>query len=152
MPLPLYMATARIDALWLHDGILDAHGYKTGRRWNDRVREDRQARLQAWVVAPLATRLGARVRVTFEHLALEVDDDPEPFEPDGDDLAQIEEELRAAAEAMRAETVFVGVRDEQVCARCGYRSICTDSAAPSEPVWPMVETDDTDDSRTDDEA
>jgi PD-(D/E)XK nuclease superfamily len=151
-PLPLYMATARIDALWLHDGILDAHDYKTGRRWSDRVREDRQARLQAWVLAPLAARLGARVRVTFEHLALEIDDDPEPFDPDDDDLAQIEEELRGAAEAMRAESSFTGVGDKQVCVRCGYRSICTDSAAPSEPVWPMVDTEATDGEPSDDEA
>jgi len=151
-PLPLYMATARIDALWHHDGILDAHDYKTGRRWSDRVSEDRQARVQAWVLAPLAARLGARVRVTFEHLALEIDDDPEPFDPDDDDLAQIEDELRAAAEAMRAEKEFAGIDDRQVCARCGYRSICTDSAAPSEPVWPMVVADDSDDVRGDDEA
>ena len=108
--------------------------------------------MQAWVLAPLAARLGARLRVTFEHLALEIDDDPEPFDPDDDDLAQIEDELRAATEAMRAETEFAGVGDRQVCARCGYRSICTDSAAPSEPVWPMVVADDTDDERGDDEA
>jgi PD-(D/E)XK nuclease superfamily len=142
-PLPVYMATARIDALWLHDGFLDAHDYKTGRRWTDRVGDDRQARLQAWVLAPIAARLGAQVRVTFEHLALETDDDPQPFDPDTEDLAQIEEELRSATEAMRAETAFVGVRDEHLCARCGYRSICTDSAAPSEPVWPLVDRDDT---------
>jgi hypothetical protein len=151
-PLPLYMATARIDALWVHDGILDARDYKTGRVWTDRVSEDHQARLQAWVLGPLAARLGARVRVAFEHLALEVADDPEPFEPDDDDLAQIEEELRAAAAAMRAETAFVGVHDKQVCGRCGYRSICTDSATPSEPVWPMVDTDETDDDPTEDAA
>jgi hypothetical protein len=151
-PLPLYMATARIDALWVHDGILDARDYKTGRVWTDRVSEDHQARLQAWVLGPLAARLGARVRVAFEHLALEVADDPEPFEPDDDDLAQIEEELRAAAAAMRAETAFVGVHDKQVCGRCGYRSICTDSATPSEPVWPMVDTDETDDDPSEDAA
>jgi hypothetical protein len=150
-PLPLYMATARIDALWLHDGLLDAHDYKTGRRWADRVGDDRQARLQAWVLAPLAARVGARVRVTFEHLALEIDDDPEPFDPDDDDLAQIEEELRVVAEAMRAERDYAGVRDKAVCARCGYRSICTDSAAPSEPVWPIVDVDDLDVERGDEE-
>jgi hypothetical protein len=100
----------------------------------------------------LAAQLGARVRVTFEQLALEIDDDPEPFDPDDDELAQIEEELRATAEAMRAETTFAGVGDRQACARCAYRSICTDSGAPSEPVWPMFAADDTDDGYGSDEA
>ncbi|HXY92851.1 MAG TPA: PD-(D/E)XK nuclease family protein [Acidimicrobiia bacterium] len=140
-PLPLFMATARIDALWVHDGVLDAHDYKTGQVWSDRVREDRQARLQAWVLEPLARRLGARVRITFEHLAVEVDDDPEPFEPDADDLAHIEEELRATVEAMRAEVAYSGVAERESCSRCRYRSICPDSAAPSEPTWARVEVD-----------
>ena len=32
-----FMATARLDALWVHDGVLDARDYKTGRVWTDRV-------------------------------------------------------------------------------------------------------------------
>jgi len=31
-PAPMFMATARIDAIWVHDGILDARDYKTGSR------------------------------------------------------------------------------------------------------------------------
>jgi PD-(D/E)XK nuclease superfamily len=141
-PLPLFMATARIDALWLHNGVLDAHDYKTGRLWNDRVREDRQARLQAWVLAPLAARLGARVRITFEHLSVEVTEDPEPFEPDADDLLAIEEELRSAVASMRNDEDYVGVADAATCTHCRYRSICTDSATPGEPGWPRVEDED----------
>ena len=141
-PLPLFMATARIDALWLHNGVLDAHDYKTGRLWSDRVSEDRQARLQAWVLAPLAARLGARVRISFEHLSVEVTDDPEPFEPDADDLLAIEEELRSAVASMRDDEHYAGVGDAATCVHCRYRSICTDSATPGEPGWPRVEEED----------
>ncbi|MEX1006780.1 MAG: PD-(D/E)XK nuclease family protein [Acidimicrobiia bacterium] len=143
-PLPLFMATARFDAIWLHDGVLDARDYKTGQVWSDRVREDRQARVQAWVLAPLAERLGARLRIAFEHLAVEIADDPEPFEPDADDLAQIEDELRSTVAAMRAEVAYQGIAEREICGRCRYRSICPDSAARSEPVWPVVEPDDAD--------
>jgi len=134
-PFPAFMASARIDALWVHDGFLAAHDYKTGRQWSDRVGDDAQARLQAWVLAPLATARGLRVRIVFEHLAAEVTDDAAPFEPDDDDLAAIGEELRLAVEAMRAEQGFAGVADAEVCARCRYRSICPDSAVPGTPSW-----------------
>jgi hypothetical protein len=138
-PFPVFMASARLDALWVHDGFLAAHDYKTGRRWTDRVADDAQARLQAWVLAPLADALGLRVRVVFEQLAAEVVDDPEPFEPDADDLAAIGEELRAAVESIRLETAFAGVADVEVCGACRYRSICPDSAVAAEPNWPLVE-------------
>jgi hypothetical protein len=36
-PPPMFMATARIDAIWIHDGVLDARDYKTGGRFADRV-------------------------------------------------------------------------------------------------------------------
>ena len=97
--------------------------------------------MQAWVLAPLAAQLGLRLRISFEHLAAETIDDPEPFEPDTDDLAAIEEELRAAVEAMRQERDFHGVADAEVCRHCRYRSICPESAAPGVPMWPVVETD-----------
>jgi hypothetical protein len=140
-PFPPFMASARIDALWRHDGYLAAHDYKTGQRWSDRVADDDQARLQAWVLAPLATALGLRVRVVFEHLAAEITDDPDPFEPDDDDLAAIGEELRATVEAIKSETQFAGVADAEVCGRCRYRSICPDSAVAGVPNWPRVDHD-----------
>jgi hypothetical protein len=134
-----FMATARIDALWFHDGVLDAHDYKTGRVWSERVADDAQARLQAWVLAPIAEARGARLRITFEHLAADVVDDPEPFEPDADDLSSIGEELHATALAMRAATEWPGAADAEVCGRCRYRSICPVSASPGEPVWPRFD-------------
>jgi hypothetical protein len=137
-PFPPFMAAARIDALWRHDGYLAAHDYKTGQRWTDRVADDDQARLQAWVLEPLADALGLRVRVVFEHLAAEVLDDPEPFEPDDDDLAAIGEELRRTVEAIKAETAFAGIADAEVCGRCRYRSICPDSTVEGAAMWPSV--------------
>lgn len=141
LPLPMFMATARIDALWEHDGVLDARDYKTGRVWADVVAHDEQARLQAFVLAPRAAAEGLRLRITFEHLASEVVDDPVPFEPDDDDLQAIEEELRVVVAEIRTE-VFDGIGDPEVCVRCPYRSICPDSAAPSEPIWPAVTGED----------
>jgi PD-(D/E)XK nuclease superfamily len=137
-----FMATARFDALWAHDGVLDARDYKTGQVWSDRVAEDAQARLQAWVLAPLAGQLGLTLRIAFEHLAAEVVDDPEPFEPDAEDLVAIGEELRHEVEAIRREATFAGVADPDVCHRCRYRSICPDSAAPGVAMWPVVEAED----------
>jgi hypothetical protein len=140
-PTAPFMATARIDALWAHDGVLDARDFKTGRVWNERVADDPQARLQAWILAPLAASRGLRLRISFEHLAVDVLDDPEPFEPDDDDLAAIEDRVRRDVLEIRSTTEFMGVADPEVCGRCRYRSICPDSATPGVPVWPMVDAE-----------
>jgi hypothetical protein len=140
-PYPPFLAAARLDALWLHDGLFDARDYKTGRVRSERVADDVQARIQAWVLAPLAAELGARLRVSFEHLAAEVDEDPEPFEPDDEDLAAIDEELRKEVEAIWCEHAWTGVGDGETCRRCRYRSICRDSATPGAPTWPRVDAD-----------
>ena len=138
-PAPMFMATGRIDAVWIRDGLLDARDYKTGRYEGDRVADDLRARLQAWLLAPVAARRGLRLRVSYECLAAETVDDPQPFEPDRDELDQIEDELRAIAEAIWGEEEFAGVADAAVCGSCRYRSICPDSAAPARPVWPVLE-------------
>jgi hypothetical protein len=109
----------------------------------DRVGDDPRARLQAWLLAPVAVRRGLRLRVSYECLAAETVDDPRPFDPDGDELDAIEEELRGVAEAISRERDFTGVADAEICGACRYRSICTDSAAPADPIWPMVEDDQT---------
>ena len=137
-PLPAFMATARIDALWAHDGLLDARDYKTGRVWYERIAEDPRAQVQAWVLAPVATARELRLRLRYEHLAGEVDDDPEPWEPDPDELADIGARLHAAVTAMHAEEAWAGVDDETVCGTCPYRSVCPDSAAPGTPGWPAA--------------
>jgi hypothetical protein len=138
---PLFMATARIDAVWIHDGLLDARDYKTGGKWHDRLAEDNRAKLQAWILQRDAQRKGLRLQLRYEYLSAEVDDDPEPWEPDADDLEAIERELCVVVNAMRAQDTWAGVADDR-CTRCAYRSICRDSAAPSEPTWPVLTTAD----------
>jgi RecB family exonuclease len=138
-PPPMFMATGRFDAVWAHAGILEVRDYKTGMVVTERVADDPRARLQAWLAAPWATREGLRLRIRYEHLAPEVSDDPEAFEPDEEDLAAIDEELRAVAAAIHeaaAAAAFPGVADAEVCRTCRYRSICPESAAPGVPTWP----------------
>jgi RecB family exonuclease len=138
-PPPMFMATGRLDAVWQHDGLLEVRDYKTGSLVTERTAEDPRARLQAWLAAPIAERRGLRIRVRYEYLAPEVADDPEPFEPDAEDLEAIGEELRGVAAAIRAAASageFQGVAEHEVCGTCRYRSICRDSAAPGVPTWP----------------
>jgi hypothetical protein len=138
-PPPQFIVTGRFDAVWHHDGLLEVRDYKTGAVVSDRVADDPRARLQAWLAAPRAMRLGLQVRVRYEHLAPEITDDPESFEPDEEDLEQIGTELRAVATAIRdaaAAGSFPGVADAEVCRTCRYRSICPESAAPGVPTWP----------------
>ncbi|HET9728816.1 MAG TPA: PD-(D/E)XK nuclease family protein [Acidimicrobiia bacterium] len=138
MPKPMFMVNARIDAIWVHDGLLDARDYKTGGRYADRVADIPAARVQAFALAGAARERGLQVRLRYEYLQPEVDDDPDPWEPDDDDLAAVEEELRDAVERMWSETDWRGIGEVDVCSHCRYRSICRDSAAPSEPAWPAL--------------
>ena len=138
----MFMATARIDAVWIHDGLLDARDYKTGRlcvRAARRRSRGEGAGVRARRSA--AQRRGLRLRLRYEYLSAEVDDDPDPWEPDADDLAAIDEELRAAVERMWTIDDWKGVADADVCRTCRYRSICRDSAAPGEPRGRCSATD-----------
>jgi len=139
--LPSFVASARIDAAWIHDGLLDVRDYKTGGASTERVADDRRARLQAWVMAPVAEALGLRLRIRYEQLASEIDDDPEEWEPDADDLDAVFGELVAMVDAVRSTDDWTGVADRVVCGYCRYRSICPDSAAPGAPGWPRVDAD-----------
>ncbi len=133
----LFVATARIDAVWAHDGILDARDYKTGRpSFVDTVSDDIRARVQAFTLAPLAAERRLRLRIRYEELGPDAGEDPDPFEPDAEQLAAIADELAAVQAAMRAEREFRGVAESWACGTCEYRSICPDSTAPGEPTWP----------------
>lgn len=127
-PMPMFMAAARIDAVWEYDGVLDARDYKTGGPNIERVGDDLAARVQAFLLAPLAAERGLRLRLRYELLSPEADEDPDVFEPDAEQLAAIEEELRATVGDIRAERHFRGVSEPAVCGRCTFRSICVDSA------------------------
>lgn len=138
MPRPMFMAVARIDAIWVHDGILDARDYKTGGRYYERVADVPAAKVQIYVLAAAAQRRGLRVRLRYEHLSPDVDDDPEPWEPGDDDLDEVVDDLRAVVARMHDETEWRGVAEPDVCGKCRYRSICRDTAAPGEPAWPVL--------------
>jgi hypothetical protein len=137
-PVPMFLATARIDVVWIHDGILDVRDYKTGAVHEERLADDPRARVQAWVMAKDAQRTGLRLQLRYEYLQPEVDDDPEPWEPGDDDLAAIEGELRDAVADMWRADDWQGVADIDRCRTCRYRSICRDSVARGEPVWPVL--------------
>ncbi|MEI8000284.1 MAG: PD-(D/E)XK nuclease family protein [Actinomycetes bacterium] len=139
---PHFLGSARLDAAWIRDGVLDVRDYKTGGVWHTRVADDPRARLQAWVMAPVAERLGLALRVRYEHLSSETVDDPEEWEPDADDLAGLEEWLVATVTAVRSGAPWGGVAEPDVCRSCRYRSVCTDSAAPGVATWPRVDADD----------
>lgn len=138
-PAPVWIGVGRLDAIWMHDGLLDVRDYKTGGRRAGELSEDPRARMQAWLAAPLAARNGLRIRVRYEYLAPEIDEDPEPFEPEPDDLERIEAEITHEVERIAraaASLDFPGVADPDTCRTCGYRSVCPDSAAPGAPTWP----------------
>jgi hypothetical protein len=139
-PQPMFMATARIDAIWIHDGLLDARDYKTGRLWHERVADVPAAKVQAFVLDEAARKRGLQLRLRYEYLNADVTEDPDAWEPDLDDMLAIEEDLRSAVERMRGN-VWKGVADEALCSHCSYRSICRDSAARGESTWPVLATE-----------
>jgi hypothetical protein len=133
---PVWIGSGRLDAVWLHDGILDVRDYKTGRARDVSLAEDTRARLQVWLAAPLARE--ERIRIRYEHLAGEID--PPEFEPDTEDLARIETDLTAVVDAIRdaaARRDFPGIAAPETCGTCPYRSICPDSAVRASPTWPI---------------
>jgi RecB family exonuclease len=138
VPPPMFMATARIDAIWVHDGLLDARDYKTGSLFHTRVADVPAAKVQAFVLGQAAAKRNLQLRLRYEYLQPEIADDPEPWEPDDDDLALVEEELRDAVEQMWSDDDWHGVAEADVCGTCRYRSICRDSAAPGEATWPVL--------------
>lgn len=140
-PAPMFLASARIDAVWVHDGIYDIRDYKTGARPVGELCDDVRAQVQAWVFWPRAAARGLRLRIRYEYLAPEHDDDPDPWEPDADDLDDVGERLRARVEHIRRSD-FTGIGDVTACAPCPYRSICPHSAAPGVPSWPSLAIDD----------
>ncbi|HEY6318735.1 MAG TPA: PD-(D/E)XK nuclease family protein [Acidimicrobiia bacterium] len=138
---PVFVTTCRLDAVWAHDGILDVRDYKSGRVIDHRVSEDPRAWLQAWVAAREAAARGLRLRIRYEHLAAEVEEDPEPWEPTDEELVGVEQTLVTTAQEMRAEHEFRGVSDDVVCGRCQYRGGCDDAAVKALPAWPRPADD-----------
>jgi CRISPR/Cas system-associated exonuclease Cas4 (RecB family) len=121
------MLTARVDAIWEHDGILDCRDYKTGPPRFDRVADDIGAQAQAAVLSPLAAMRGVQLRLRYEHLCEGDVEDPEYWEPDEDDVEEARDRFSAIAEEI-ATSDFAGVADPTECRRCPYWKACPDSA------------------------
>ncbi len=134
----VWIGTGRLDAVWVHDGVLDVRDYKTGRARDGDLADDSRARFQAWLAQPLAGDL--QVRVRYEYLSDAADLDPLEYEPDAEDLARVEAELGTIVDQIRdaaGRSEFTGVREPDTCRPCGYRSICPDSAVTGQPTWPL---------------
>ncbi len=129
---PLLMVTGTIDAVWSHGGLLDARDYKCGMPQVTSLRDSAEARVQAWLLAPLADDLGLQLRLRHEHLSPGATEDPDPFEPDAEDLEEISAELIGLAAAVGAEREWRGVSAGAVCRTCPYRSVCPDDASRGE--------------------
>ena len=136
----MFMATARIDAIWVHDGFLDARDYKTGRQVHRRRRRHPRGPCAGVRAGGAGAGRGLRLRLRYEYLRPEVDEDPEPTSPTTSRWP-IDEELRAAVARSGRSDDWHGVGDVAVCGQCRFRSICPDSAAAGEPGWPVLSTD-----------
>ena len=125
-----FNAMARFDALWRRDDVVEARDYKTGQRLVDRVADDVTARVQAWILEPLARREGRQLIVRQEYLDPTVGDDPEPFVPDVHDFAAIGEFLSDTALDIVHERDFDGNGTPHICTWCSARETCPDRADP----------------------
>lgn len=121
-----WLLTGRIDALWAHGGMLDARDYKTGLSYYERVADDLVARVQAFLLAPLAAKEGLRLRISYEQLNGDLG--PDPWEVEDEDVDAIREELHRLATEIAEEEAFTGCENRLVCANCCYVS-CTERAA-----------------------
>jgi len=121
-----FLMTGRMDAIWTHDGLLDARDYKTGRVQSERTSEDWLARVQAWLLEPLAREKNLRLKVRHEYLAAEVRQQPEPFEPEDEDLDETGQWISQIADEIYNSN-FDATDQVAVCARCEYSESCPES-------------------------
>ena len=116
LPPPMFMATARIDAVWVHDGLLDARDYKTGGKWHERVADDPAAKVQAFVLdARRSANAGCGFASATSTCSPRSTTTPIPGSSTTTTLAAIEEELRGAVARMRTNEDWQGVADAAIC-------------------------------------
>lgn len=135
-PPPVFLGSGAIDAVWVHDGVLDARDYKTGAGVLPDISHDARARVQAWLLAPEARRRRLGLRIRYEFLAPEVEEEPPAWDPDVEEVEAVGAELLAVADAIRAERDFPGVSDPAVCRHCSFRSVCIHAATEGKTSAP----------------
>jgi RecB family exonuclease len=131
---PMFLASARYDAIWVRGNVVDVREYKTGAQWYHQIDEDPRAMLQAWILAARVARRGRVLRLRYEYLSPEIDEDPDVWEPSDDDLTAIGARIHDIVRSMHASD-WIGVAEEPTCRWCRYRSVCRDSVARAEPIW-----------------
>ena len=134
------MVSARLDGVWMRDGLLDCRDYKTGKSAFSWVQDNIAARVQTFALWGLAQRLGLRLRLRYEHIG-DTADDPEPFEPDEDDIESIADEISTIASDI-AGSDFSGDPDPLVCVSCPYQLACPESAGHHEIEIEVVDLSD----------
>lgn len=82
--------------------------------------------VQAWLLARLAAERGLRFELGYGCLGEDGGDDPEPFEPEEEDLKDIERWIGEIGAAIAASD-FQGVADPLVCRRCSLSRACPDA-------------------------
>jgi hypothetical protein len=129
---PMWLVTGKLDAVWERRHVLEGRDYKTGYCGLERVGDDLAARVQAYLLAPVAAARELGVRIRYEYLSPDAAgvESPEPFEPDDEDLAAIELELDLLAAAIASEIEFAGCGHAPTCGRCAYRDVCPVAALP----------------------
>ena len=137
---PMFLASARYDAIWVRGNIVDVREYKTGAKWYQQIDEDPRAMLQAWILAARVARRGRVLRLRYEYLSPEIDEDPDVWEPSDDELAAIGARIHDIVKAMHASD-WAGAAEEPICRWCRFRSVCRDSAARGEPIWAALGID-----------
>lgn len=121
---PLVVVTGRLDACWAVGGVLEVRDYKTGRGPSVPLAHDPAAQVQAWLAAPLARSMGLELRLRYELLSPDADDELAPWSPAEEDLDGIGAGLRALTAELGDGWDVQASDAPAVCDRCEYRTVC----------------------------
>jgi RecB family exonuclease len=121
---PLVVVTGRLDACWAVGGVLEVRDYKTGLGPSVPLAHDPAAQVQAWLAAPLARSMGLELRLRYELLSPDADDELAPWSPAEEDLDGIGAGLRGLATELGDGWEVGSSEAPAVCDRCEHRTVC----------------------------
>ncbi len=137
---PIVVVTGRLDACWALPpaqgaaralgGVLEVRDYKTGRGPSVPLAHDPAAQVQAWLAAPLARSMGLELRLRYELLSPDADDELAPWSPAEEDLEGIGASLRSLAVELGDGWDVAACEAPAVCDGCQHRTVC-----PVRAVW-----------------